>query len=54
MFMHKKPLSSEACDELCKIMDSLHLKANESATNIGGDAYGLRGSFVGQGNLWVR
>ena len=48
MFMHEKTLSSDACDKLCNVMDSFQLKTNESPANIGGEAYGLQGSFVGE------
>ena len=49
--MHEKTLSSEACDELRNIMDSLQLNTNESVVNIGEEAYGLRGSFVREGTF---
>ena len=49
--MHEKTLSSEACDELCNIMDSLQLNTNESVVNIGEESYGLRGSFIGEGTF---
>jgi hypothetical protein len=46
-----KSLSKDACEELCAMMHKLQTKATESGPLNENEAYGLSGSFVGEGTF---